>query len=286
MMQGQSRIPVSLSKIAFAIEEAGTSKLGRFDIPRPKMWENIGPVKDTFGSIIAVVRVVNAHKALEPKDINLSFSKKDAVLEVTADTGDDYYSVREAVVKDVKLIKAMQAAKLRAEELGNKVADKGWDDAIAEYNERYTTEDVEIQTLSEQNRVSLMEISAVKMILKDEPAQASYLKKISNDKILMDKLYALLPAGETETVNPGVPGSIVEFKPDASYYVVKKVSRTAVTQKDYSMSKSQMAYMLDGARSESLGIVFYTPENIYKRMNYRSADADEKDQPEEGKDAQ
>jgi hypothetical protein len=102
------------------------------------------------------------------------------------------------------------------------------------------------------------------------------------NKMLLDKLYSLLPAGETETVNPGPPGSIVEFRPGGSCYVIKKVSRTAVNKKDYFMEKNQLAYMLDGAGSESLGIIHYTPENIFKRMNYRPVSSEEPEPTEAG----
>jgi len=281
LMEGQSRMPVPLSKIVFAVEEVATSRLGRFDVPRPKMWENIGPAKDSFGTIIAIVRVIEARKPAEPDRMDVSFSKKTAVLDETEPAGDEnIYSVKEAVIRDVKLLKAMQAVAARAQELAAMVTENGWDEAVAEYNKRYAPNTVEIETLSAQTRISLREVIAVKMLLADDPAKDSYIKTMMENKILLDKLYSLLPAGETETVNPGPPRSIVEFRPGASCYVIKKVSRTAVNKKDYFMEKNQLAYMLDGSGSESLGIIHYTPKNIFKRVNYRPARSEKPEKPE------
>ncbi len=283
VMEGQSRIPVRLDKIVFAVEEISASRLGRFDVPKPKMWENIGPSKDTFGTIIAIVRVIEARKPAEPDRIDVSFSRKTAVLDETEAVVDEkIYSVKEAVIRDVKLRKAMQAATVRAQELAAMVTENGWDEAVAEYNKRYTPNTVELEILPAQTRISLRDVSIVKMLLADDPAKDSYIKTMIENKMLLDKLYSLLPAGETETVNPGPPGSIVEFRPGGSCYVIKKVSRTAVNKKDYFMEKNQLAYMLDGAGSESLRIIHYTPENIFKRMNYRPASSEEPEPSEAG----
>lgn len=271
-MVGQSRMPIPLTKIVFAVEEVAASRLGRFDVSRPKMWENIGPAKDSFGTIIAIVRVIDGRSSAEPEQMDISFSKKTAVLdEPQAPAEDNIYSIKEAVIRDVKLLKVMQAAASRAQELAAMVTENGWDEALEKYNKRYTATTVELETLSAQTRISLRDVSAVKMLLADDASQETYIKTMLKNKILLDKLYSLLPAGETETVNPGPPRSIVEFRPGASYYVIKKVSRTVVNKRDYFMEKNQLAYMLDGAGSESLGIIHYTPENIFKRMNYRPA---------------
>jgi len=160
------------------------------------------------------------------------------------------------------------------------VTENGWNEAVAEYNKRYTPNTVELETLTAQTRISLREVNAVRMLLADDPAKDSYIKTVLENKILLDKLYSLLPAGETETVNPGPPGSIVEFRPGGSCYVIKKVSRTAVNKKDYFMEKNQLAYMLDEAGSESLAIIHYTPENVFKRMNYRPVRSEEPEEPE------
>lgn len=283
LMAGQSRIPVRLVKVVFAVAEVGTSSLGRFDVPTPKMWENIGPANDSFGTIIAIVRVVEASKPSEPERIDISLSKKTAVLdEPEGGVDEKIYSVKDAVIRDVKILKAMQTAEPRAQDLAAMVTENGWEEAVTEYNKRYTPNTVELVTLPAQTRTSLREISTVKMLLADDPAKETYIRKMLDSKILLDKLYSLLPAGETETVNPGPPGSIVEFKPGASYYVIKKVSRTAVKERDYFMGKNQLAYMLDSAGSESLGIIHYTPGNIRKRMNYRSAEEPEEPEAETG----
>ncbi|MHC4458968.1 MAG: hypothetical protein ACYS0I_18155 [Planctomycetota bacterium] len=52
--------PLRLTQIVFAIDDVGTSELGPFDIPKPRIHQNIGPMSDIFGQIKAVVRIINA----------------------------------------------------------------------------------------------------------------------------------------------------------------------------------------------------------------------------------
>ena len=54
---------MGLSRIVFAIDELGSSELGPFDIPNPRMYESIGPLKDVFGKIGVVVRISKVEKS-------------------------------------------------------------------------------------------------------------------------------------------------------------------------------------------------------------------------------
>ena len=280
LVEAHSQAPSPLSKVVFAIDQVGVVELGRFDAAKPRMWQNIGPIKDIFGSIIALVRVIKAEKESVPTDLNVSFNKDGVILDETQERAQDIYAVKDRVTKDLKLIKAMDLAKARAEELVTLIGPKGWDDAVDEFNKTYSDKQgpsavkLWVDKLSEQTRVSLMDIKTARAQSADNPAPQMFIRGRMESKMLLDKLYSLLPAGRTEAVNIT---SVVEFKPGASYYVVKNVSRTAVTTTDYYEKKSQTAFALDAARSESLGLIHFGPENIFKRTRYRVADAKGKD---------
>jgi len=49
-LEGQGQSPVSLAQIVFAVGDLAASELGPFDVRKPRMYENIGPLKDLLGS--------------------------------------------------------------------------------------------------------------------------------------------------------------------------------------------------------------------------------------------
>ena len=62
-LTGYGYNPVGLTQIVFSIEQIDISELGPFDVPKPRMYENIGPLKDILGQIVVVVRIIKAEKA-------------------------------------------------------------------------------------------------------------------------------------------------------------------------------------------------------------------------------
>ena len=281
-MPGQSSIPTSLAAIAFAVDEVGFTRLGRFDAPKPKMWENIGPTRGsfsseegTFESIIVMVRVTDAQKASEPADLDVNFSTKGVILDESDQDGESFYSVKDKVAYDCKLQKAIAVAKTRADELVKLISEKSWEQAIDQFNKQYVQDDsgastaiFELDKLSQQRRVSLVEMKQVEMLLADNPQARQTARDISNRKQLLDKLYSLLPQDQSEVLDVR---AVFELKSEASYYVVKDISGRQVTEEDYYKAKSLMAYQLDMARADSLGIIHFGPDNIIKRMNFRPA---------------
>jgi len=281
---GQSQIPVGLSRVAFSIDEIGLCELGRFDVPKPRMWENIGPLRDMGSSMIAMVRVINARKAAEPADMDVSFSRTVAVLDETEQQAgeEDVYSVRKKVAEDLNLLKAMETAGRRTEEFVEMVKSDGWGQAIENCNKLYGSSEpndlagkVSLGYLTGQTRVSQRDIKSMLMWSSHNPAITAQTRTTEASIKLLDKFYALLPAGETEAVNVM---AILEFKPAFTYYVIKDVSRTAVSKQDYQETKSQNAYMTDVISSDSVGITHYSPGNILKRMKFKWAGAQDSEQ--------
>jgi len=273
VIEGQNQKVIPLGKVVFALDELGAGQAGPLGVPKTKMWENIGPARDMFGSIVAILRVIKAETASEPADLSATFNKNGVALDETEQI-ENLYSVRAKVAEDIKLQKAMQQAGARAYELVKLIEAKGdWNEALDELNSLYhdpndpATVKLQLDKLLQQSRLSNMDIRYARDQLADNPAAAPYVRNSIERKKLLDELYSFIPAGKTEAVNLK---SVLEFKPGACYYVVKNVSRTAVTRQDYRQKKAQVAFMLDAARAERLSLIHLGPDNIFKRMKYRT----------------
>ncbi len=286
-MEGQSQVPVDLSKLVFAIDELGVREMGRFEAPAPAMWANIGPLRDRRGAVLALVRVVDAAKAEVPTDMNVSFSIKGAVLdkpEEPKNTDDDVHSVLQEVAQDCKLLEAMKTCKARADEFVKLLADKTWQEAVVEYNKAHEKKDesdnlvpgsqLRSRKLANRARTAQQDLKKTVQRFADSPIAAAYVKSIVESKKLNDRLYELLGDDKNEAKDIN---AIMEFKPNASYYVVKDLSRTQVTKDDYLTSKSTAAFRRNAGQADSLGLTHYNPENVFQRLNFRWAQEDEPD---------
>ncbi len=286
-MEGQSQLPVGMGKLVFAIDQLGTTEMGRFEAPAPRMWENIGPLRDRFGGILAVVRVVGAAKAEVPADINVSYSTKRSVVDKPEKTVEEVHSVSEKVSADCKLLAAMTTAKARADEFVKLLADKTWKEAVDEYNKAHEKRDesgklvvgprLRSRKLNNRVRTAQQELNKTMERLGDNPMAAAYVKNLTESKKLNDKLYELLGDDKTEAKDIN---AVMELEFNASYYVVKDISRTEVTRDEYLQSKAIVAFQLSAAKSNSLGLIHFNPDNIFARMNFRPAQSDDDDKDE------
>ncbi len=276
--EGAGGNPVRLSQIVFAVKELGVSELGVFDIQPPKMYENIGPIKDMMaeirgpeGTIMAMVRVIKAEKASEPEDINMTFSTKSLSIDPNETADDkDSYSVREKVVADVKKLAVMDTAKTKAQEFIDQAGKEGWANAIKKLNELHKQDANEPDIFRLDNRRGIQRTSkatleTLAVQAKGNPATSSYLNENRKNRMFADKLYSFVP----EDINdvPKVP-VVVEFKPDMSYYAVKSISVNRLWKEDYEKMKAMQLYREDHVQSQSLAPIHFNPENILKRTSF------------------
>ena len=103
---------------------------------------------------------------------------------------------------------------------------------------------------------------------------ASYARNMIESKELLDKLYTLLPPGETEAKEINV---LVKLDSQLGYNVIKDVSRTAVTNEDYNKTKGMIAFQLNTSRTDSLALTHFMPENIIKRTKYEPIEKDKEE---------
>lgn len=282
--RGMSRI--AFDKLVFAIDELGETTLGKFDPPKPNMWQNIGPAKGSYGETIVLARIVEANKSYVPENIELVYDINGTVTNTDNVIIENMYNLKESIIEDLKKVATVNVAKQQAEKFVRIFEDKDmqWEDAIKEFNKGLDEKDPIVKPLNlskQQNRVRSSLFNKKNMEIRSQGlnfSMAQYMNQITaTDELLQEKLYALIDSGQTEATNVR---AIVESAPEQACFVVKDVSYTNVTTDEYEKSKFVTAFSLDMARSDSLALVHFAPENIIKRMGFewtKKAETSEED---------
>ncbi|MHC4559180.1 MAG: hypothetical protein ACYS80_17965, partial [Planctomycetota bacterium] len=262
-LEGYGKNPVSLSQIVFAVDDLTASELGPFDVPRPGMYQNIGPLKDLWGSqwggfqdtsgqIMALVRVIQTAKAAEPESIGQTFSTKSLTFETnTKGDAEDVYSVREKVREDLKKLAAMETVKNKAEEFISLAVTDSWDSTIDKFNELYgkkdtgdpnnpdTSENVtkpfKLQNLAGMRRVSKAALQTMVAQSAGNPAAPLFLSGRRKQQRFVEKLYSLVPQDSNSVDSFPL---LMEFKPDMSFYCIKNLSVKRISLQEYEKIKA------------------------------------------------
>ncbi len=268
--------PIPLGQVVFAIEQLGVSELGPFDIPKPRLHENIGPVRDILEEMVLAVRVIEARKADEPESADQSFSKKTITLEHQQAADEKVYSVKEKIIEDLKTLAAMDSAKNKAEEFIAVAAKNGWEKTIDKFTMRYVKKaktdtdpnTFEMQKLRNLRRISSMALETLAIQSQGNSLAQIMLEARKKEDMFAEKLYSLVPQN-AETID-NLP-LVLEFKPALSYFCLKDISISRVDEEQYGRAKAIRAYKEDFVQSQSLSVVHLNPENIIKRTNFRLA---------------
>jgi len=280
-LKGYGYNPLILTRAVFAIDDLAASELSPFDVPKPKLYENIGPAKDILERIMVVVRVTEAEKAAEPESVNQTFAKGSLKFDEDQEQpGENIYSTREIVAKNLKKLSAMDTAKNKAEEFINLAVKNGWESTVDKFNKLYGQPDMqsgedanvfELQNLTNLRRASSMELETVALQSAGSPARRLLVNKAEKENQLIGQLYSLIPQ-DSNTIDT-LP-LVMEFKPDMSYYCLKNISVKRLEQEQYDKIKPVQDYKEDFIQSQSLAPVHFNPENILKRMNFRQVKED------------
>jgi len=272
-LKGYGYNPLTLTRAVFAIDDLADSELGPFDIPKPRLYENIGPAKDILARIMVVVRVTEAEKASEPNSVNQPFAKDS--LKFDEDREQPVYSIRKMVAEDLKKLSAMDTTKNKAEEFIRLAVKGGWESAVDKFNKLYEQPDTqsgedanvfELQNFTNLQRASSMVLETVALQSAGNPARRLLANKAEKEKQLIGQLYSLIPQ-DSNTIDT-LP-LVMEFKPDMSYYCLKNISVKRLEQEQYDKIKALQDYKEDFTQSQSLAPVHFNPENILKRMNFK-----------------
>ena len=267
--------PVALSQIVFAIDELDVSELGPFDVPKPRIYENIGPMRDYFGRIMAIARVIKAEKASEPESIDQTFSKSTLRLNETPEQSEEnIHSVKDKVVEDLKRLAAMKTTKNKAGEFLELATKDGWDAALEKLNDTYADlvdpnesdpNLFRLEWLTDQPRVSRMGLETLAIHNAGNPAEGFLINDYKKQRRLIGRLYSLVPADSNTVDNLPI---LMESKPDLSYYCLKQISVKRVEQTEFERMKAIHVYREDHIQSQSMAAVHFSPENILKRLNF------------------
>ncbi|MHC4540717.1 MAG: hypothetical protein ACYS74_13190 [Planctomycetota bacterium] len=268
-LRGYGQNPVRLSQAVFAVDELGVSELGPFDVPKPRMYENIGPVKDlvtgasTARRIMAIVRVIEAHKTAAPESLDMAFTTHGLQFDPNdQDAEEDSHSVKEKVVEDLKKLAAMDTAKARAEEFVELAGKEGWDKAVGTFEQRYGEKDpnkpdvFRLQNLTGLRRMSGATLEALAVQAQGDPSAAFFLNQSRKNRLFMDKLYALVPADANTPEDLPV---VMEFKPDLRYLAIKGISVKRLWKEDYDTMKPMRLFSEEHAQAQSLGVIHFNP---------------------------
>jgi hypothetical protein len=296
-LQGYGQNPVPLTKVVFAVDELAASELGPYDVQEPKMFANIGPVRDMLsfrggsGEIIALLRVIQAVKATEPESLNTTFSTESLVLDPNdQETNESVFSVKEQVTEDLKKLAALETTESRANEFIDLASNEGWENAIKKYNDTYgknkeqnpddsntpetldtqndTQDTFGLENLTGLRRISKATLETIAMQNEGNPASRYYAIEQKRSSLLVDKLYSLVPSDSNSVDNLPL---VMEFKPDMSFYCIKDLSIKRLFKEDYDKVKAVRLYTEDKVQSQSLAAIHFNPENILKRMKFRLA---------------
>ncbi len=288
-LQGYGQNPVILNKVIFAVDELAASELGPFDVAKPRMFENIGPVRDMMSmygtdasGIMAIMRVIDAQKAGEPESIDVTYSTHTLKFDPNEnDAGEDIYSVKEKVTEDLKKLAALETTKSRADEFIALAEKESWTNAINKFEELYgqlqqrdpnDPNAFRLQTYPGMRRMLQANLSTIALQGQGDPMTPFYLNESRINKKFIDQLYSLIPPDKDRAESLPV---VVEFKPDMSYYVIKDLSVKRLFKEDFDNSKATRLFREDYIQSQSLAAIHFNPENILKRMNFRAAGTEE-----------
>jgi hypothetical protein len=275
-LKGYGYSPLALTRVVFAIDELATSDLSPFDVPKPKLYENIGPARDMLGRIMVLVRVTEAEKASEPESVNQTFAKGSLKFDEDQEQPEEnIYSIRKAVSEDLKKLSAMDTTKNKAEEFIRLAVKNGWESAVDKFNKLYGQPDMqsekdanvfELQNFTNLQRTSSILLETVALQSAGNPARRLLVNRAKKENQLIGQLYSLVPQ-DSNTI--GTLPMVMEFKPDMAYYCLKNLSVKRLDQGQYDKIKAVQDYKEDFIQSQSLAPVHFNPENILKRMNFK-----------------
>jgi hypothetical protein len=269
-VEGQTQAPVLLGRLAFAVEEAGSVKLGRFEAPRPKMWLTLGPMKDRFdqyGQSSALIRVVKVEKEFEPQDLTLTYNKADAFVGKDK-PAEQLFVLKDVVVRDVKRLKAVALAKVRAGEFAASIGDQAGkrpSDLQHQYIKADDRPSPTVANGSPRERArALTPISAAWPPCTGEPSmQRLYKDMVQTNQQLT--LFSPVAGRQTDAKQPQDRRRVQARLPVAGH---QEDRPDPADQDEYRKSKAMAAYQIDAIQSDGLALIHFDPDNLRKRMQF------------------
>ena len=99
-----------------------------------------------------------------------------------------------------------------------------------------------------------------------EPATQPLEFSLQKELLLRDHFFSLIPADSNSLAQ--VP-YIMEFKPNLSFYCIKKLSVNRINQLEFAFLKANQASQMENVILQATAPVHLNPDNILKRMNFK-----------------
>jgi hypothetical protein len=275
--------PIRLSQVLFSVKELGDDAVTLITAPNAELYRSIGPAQDPTATtasdvsdqIMALVRIVDAKPAGPPESLDETFSTKTLELgESSEDEADGVYSVREAVVTDVRILAAWDTAKSKAAEFVVLASEKGWEPAVNEFNTLYGEQAkaepndpnvFDLDQLVGVQAISQHQLAALEAQTENNPSATVFVERLLGEQRFIHQLYALVPPDSNSL--PQTP-LVMEYPPDHSVYCLKSVSIDRLTQQRFQQMKGMLLRREEFTESQSLAVAHFTPKNILERMRF------------------
>jgi len=277
---------VRLARVLFAIKHLDAAQLGPFDVPKPRLKENLGPFKDMLGNTIMIVRILETQKASVPEGLDYSYTKKTVTFEESAgrDADNEVYSVRENVIRDIKKLQALKKAASEAEKFIANAEKNGWAEEIEKFNKQFRknrakktgfgSEDdlsgpLRLEKLTNLKRMPPETMERLIVYAQKNPVYQLSINGLQQEKLFIDQLFSLVGPDSNSVDNLPV---VMEVKPRMCCYCLKEVSVNKLDRDGYIKIKDERTYRSGILFAQSLAAVHFNPENILKRLNCRLAE--------------
>ena len=284
-LAGSGRSAIPLAHVLFSVKELGDDATILLSMPAAAMYASIGPARDPMsatasdltGQIMVIVRVAGVEKNAPPTGVSVAFSTRTIGLGDAADRKSQSFSVEEQVVNDVKALAAWETTKSKAEEFMALATKDGWDKAAAQFNKLYGKQakadpnDPNVFKVDYQaglQRISNAELQVLAAQVSNSPASQIILNQAKNEGQFVERLHSLIPA---KADAPSQMPLIVESKPSQAFYVLKSLTTQRLTQEEFLKMKGMLVRREEYTQVENLAAVYFNPESIIKRMNFRFA---------------
>ena len=282
VMQTSTYSAVTLNQVVFAVDQLQSSLLSTLDMEAPKMYQNIGPLRSMpqqageLGNIIVLARVVDASKAAVPDSLNMKVSKNTMVLSDEPQEAKEFV-VKDKVVADLKELAAMATAQVEAQKFVDLAKKESWEAASKSFNESLgmKNDDPNMFDINYGNNLRRLPdaVIGVYNIQKSGDPIASLVirenKKLSKRR---DMFFSMIGKDKDEAEN--MP-TVMELKSDRAYSAVRSVKLNRLANEAFEANKAYRIYMQDFIESQNLAPVFFNPDNILKRMDYRKVIEDD-----------
>lgn len=277
-MSGQSRMPSSLVRMVFSIDELGVTRLGAYEAPKPRLYLSISPMFTASGAgkIAAAVRIVNYALPQAPPDVDYKYQKNLPQADPNA-TVDNVYSVKKIVAEDLKRIEAMKTADQKAKDFMAAAGPGGdWKKAAIAMEtsliKDYPGVSLSVRSLSlTRENMAQSQVRSV-----DTLTPEMYMSQVDTYNRLVALFAGQFRPGEEK---PKSLPLIIEYKPYFAYYCVEDMTRKYAGMDDYEKMRPTIAYKEDFLNAQAMAFEHYMPVNIKKRMNVQKSEQSKEQEP-------